>query len=66
MAVHFIPGLINEEWNFKPIAERTAWMIDSQSGGYNELYHDSSNLYIEDVQLISTGGKIYYLPPQNN
>ena len=66
MAVHFIPGLINDEWNFKPISERTARMIDSQSGGYNELYHDSSNLYIEDVQLISTGGKIYYLPPRNN
>lgn len=61
-AIHFIPGLINDEWNFRSISERTAGMIDSQVGGHNELHHDSSDLYVEDVQLISKDGKVYYLP----
>ncbi len=61
-AIHFIPGLINDEWNFRSISERTAGMIDSQVGGHNELHHDNSDLYVEDVQLISKDGKVYYLP----
>ena len=61
-AIHFIPGLINDAWNFCSISERTAGMIDSQVGGHNELHHDSSDLYVEDVQLISKDGKVYYLP----
>lgn len=61
-AIHFIPGLINDEWNFRSISERTAGMIDSQVGGHSELHHDNSDLYVEDVQLISKDGKVYYLP----
>lgn len=61
-AIHFIPGLINDEWNFRSISGRTAGMIDSQVGGHNELHHDNSDLYVEDVQLISKDGKVYYLP----
>lgn len=61
-AIHFIPGLINDEWNFRSISERTADMIDSQVGGHSEIRHDTSDLYIEDVQLFSKDGKIYYLP----
>ena len=60
--IHFIPGLINDEWNFRSISERTAGMIDSQVGGHSELHHDNSDLYVEDVQLISKDGKVYYLP----
>lgn len=62
-AIHFIPGLINDDWNFRSISERTADMIDSQAGGHSKLHHDDSDFYLEDVQLISKDGKVYYLPP---
>lgn len=62
-AIHFLPGLINDNWNFCSISERTAGMIDSQVGGHSKLYHDDSDFYLEDVQLISRDGKVYYLPP---
>lgn len=62
-AIHFLPGLVNDEWNFRSISARTASMIDSQAGGYSNLHHDNSDLYAEDVQLISKEGKVYYLPP---
>lgn len=65
-AVHFLPGLFNDDWNFRPISERTAGMIDSQAGGHGELHHDNSDLYLEDVQLISKEGKVYYLPSHKN
>lgn len=65
-AVHFLPGLFNNDWNFRPISERTAGMIDSQAGGHGELHRDNSDLYLEDVQLISKEGKVYYLPSHKN
>lgn len=65
-AVHFLPGLFNNNWNFRPISERTAGMIDSQASGHGELHHDNSDLYLEDVQLISKDGKMYYLPSHKN
>ena len=65
-AIHFIPGLINDDWNFCSISEKTACMIDSQSSGRAELHHDNSDFYLEDVQLISKGDKVYYLPPCKN
>lgn len=65
-AIHFLPGLINDDWNFRSISEKTAYMIDSQTGGHCELHHDNSDFYLEDVQLISKDGKVYYLPPHKN
>ena len=62
-AIHFIPGLINDDWNFRSISEKTADMIDFQAGGHSKLHHDDSDFYLEDVQLISKDGKVYYLPP---
>lgn len=62
-AIHFIPGLINDDWNFCAISERTADMIDSQAGGHSKPHYDDSDFYLEDVQLISKDGKVYYLPP---
>lgn len=61
-AIHFIPGLINDDWNFRSISEKTADMIDSQVDGRSRLHPDSSDLYAEEVQLISKDGKVYYLP----
>lgn len=62
-AIHFIPGLINDDRNFRSISEKTAYMIEFQARGHGELHHDNSDFYLEDVQLISKGGKVYYLPP---
>ena len=38
-------------------------MIAEQSSGHKALHNvDTSELYAEDVQLISKDGKIYYFP----
>lgn len=38
-------------------------MIRNQiSGNISEYRHDQSELYQQDVNLISKGGKVYYLP----
>lgn len=61
--VHFIPGLFNDDLNFRSIEKKTASMIAEQSSGHETLHKaDTSELYAEDVQLISKDGKIYYLP----
>lgn len=60
-AIHFLPGLFNDDLNFKGIEKNTAEMITVQTEGMS-YKHDVSNLYAEDVQLISKNGKIYYLP----
>lgn len=64
--VHFIPGLFNDALNFRSIEKKTASMIAEQSSGHETLHKASaSELYTEDVQLISKDGKIYYLPENN-
>lgn len=64
--VHFIPGLFNDDLNFRSIEKKTASMIAEQSSGHEALHKaDTSELYAEDVQLISKDGKIYYLPKSN-
>ncbi len=61
--IHFIPGLFNDDMNFRSIEKSTVKMIETQSDGrINEHQCEMSDLYAEDVQLISKGGKIYYLP----
>lgn len=64
-AIHFIPGLFDDAANFRPISKSTAQMIDSQSIGNATPYLEKSDLYVQDVQLISKNGKIYYLPNSN-
>lgn len=60
--VHFIPGLFNNDLNFRSIEKKTASMIAEQSSGHETANKaDTSELYAEDVQLISKDGKIYYL-----
>ena len=61
--IHFIPGLFNDDLKFMAIDEKTAGMITDQISGQSfEHCYDTSDLYAEDVQLISKDGKIYYLP----
>lgn len=63
--VHFLPSLFNDNLNFRTIEKSTARMIKNQSAGSTHEY-DTSDLYAEDVQLISKGGKVYYLPTENS
>lgn len=61
--IHLLPGLFNNDLNFRPMAKGTATMIATQTSGHEEaIQQDNSDLYAEDVQLISKDGKIYYLP----
>ena len=61
--IHFIPGLFNDNLNFRAIEAGTAEMIQTQSEGKQVTYeHDTSDLYSEDVQLIIKDEKIYCLP----
>lgn len=60
--IHFLPGLFDEDYNYRSIEKSTAHMIRAQASGENTLSIDKSELYSEDVQLISKDGKIYYLP----
>lgn len=61
--VHFIPGLVNNDLKFRAIDEKTVDMIAAQESAQSiEDPQDDSELYAEDVQLISKDGKIYYLP----
>ena len=61
--IHFIPGLFNDNFNFKAIEENTAEMIKTQSEERHDWReYDTTELYSEDVQLIVKGEKLYYLP----
>ena len=61
--IHLIPGLFNEDLKFREIDEKTVGMITTQVSGQSiKSAHDTSDLYAEDVQLISKDGKIYYMP----
>ncbi len=65
--IHFIPGLFNDDLNFRSIEKSIVKMIETQSDGrISEHQCEMSDLYAEDVQLISKGGKIYYLPLDNS
>ena len=62
-AIHFIPSLLNDDYKFRPINMKTANMITEQIKNREERYvADTSELYSEDVQLISKDGRLYYLP----
>lgn len=60
--IHFLPGLFDEDFNYRSIEKSTVNMIRTQASGDNTLSIDKSELYLEDVQLIAKDGKIYYLP----
>ncbi len=61
--VHFLPGLFNDDFNFRAIEKSTAKMIDAQTSGHDDLHHhDITDLYAEDVHIIAKNGKLYYLP----
>lgn len=61
--LHSIPGLVNNDFNFRAIDDNTVKKITAQMLGHGDTHQpDESNLYDKDVQLIAKGGKVYYLP----
>lgn len=62
-AIHWLPGLFNDELNFSTISENTKIMIEEQTKN-NKFTpeYKSTDLFNKDVKLISKDGKIYYLP----
>lgn len=61
-AVFFLPGLINDDWKYRGIAQSTTDLIDAQTSDGVQEHNPDLNLYQEDVTLISKDGKVYYLP----
>lgn len=58
-----ILGFFKDDFKFRAIDEKTVNMITVQASVRSfEHPQDTSDLYTEDVQLISKDGKIYYLP----
>lgn len=61
--IHYPLHFIDEKYNYRPIDENTTKMIKGQSSKFEiQSDYDTSELYNEDVQIISKGGKLYYLP----
>ncbi len=61
--IHSLPGLFNDDFNFRPINKGIAKMITAQTSGHGDIHFpDEAELYGADVQLIVKGGKVYYLP----
>lgn len=55
--------LFHDALNFRGIEKKTANMITAQKKRHENAHQmDPSELYAEDVQLISKDGKLYYLP----
>lgn len=65
--LHWLPGLFNDDLNFRSISDRTVAMIETQTSGYStERKTTTVDLFQEDVRLIAKDGKMYYLPPQTD
>ena len=65
-AIHFLPGLFKKDLNYRMIDENIVDTIKTQmSSKIPEYAYQRSNLYNEDVQIISKGGKLYYLAMDN-
>lgn len=62
-AIHWIPGLFKDDFNFRTISENTKMMIEEQSSEYNlSSKYKNDDIFNKDVKIISKDGKVYYLP----
>lgn len=62
-AVHWIPGLFKDDFNFCSISETTNTMIKEQTSNCDVVALDSKdNIFDKDVKIILRDGKVYYLP----
>lgn len=61
--IHKAPGMFNDDWNYRSIPHNITSLIQSQTTAYLPNFETpSTNLFAEDVRLISKDGKLYYLP----
>ena len=59
-----VPGLINDDLNYKDFPEATAMMIRRQRRGSARIKpDDAAELFDKEVRLIIKENKVYYLPP---
>ena len=62
-AIHWIPGLFKDDFNFSIISENTKLMIEQQSSEYDlKNKYINEDIFNKDIKLISKDGKVYYLP----
>lgn len=65
--IHKLPGLINEDFYYRPIEEKTVDLINTQVTNHEGIdKKDRVDLFNEDVRVIAKEGKIYYLPDSIN
>ncbi len=61
--VHLVPGLINDKFKYRAIEDDIAKKIETQSTGHiDEHKLNATDYYLEDIQVVSKNGKLYYLP----
>ena len=65
-AIHWLPGLFINSLNYTSVNEKLVEMVlvQNEEIDYESRVRDSE-LYDQDVQLISKNGKIYYLPSED-
>lgn len=62
--IHRFPGLFNDAQNYRSIPHNIVSLIQSQTTEYSPDFNiPFTDLFAEDVRLISKDGKLYYLPP---
>lgn len=63
--IHWIPGMINDDINFRSVSDLTIALIEEQtSEGQTDKKMIEDDVFNQDVQLIIKDGKVYYLPSQ--
>ena len=61
--IHWIPGKINDSYNYKSISEDTVNTIGYQFAGSIDLPEkEFTNLYEKNVRLIFENDNVYYIP----
>lgn len=61
-ALHFVPGLIKENMNYREVSNETILMIKEQTSKYEVNLLTTNNYFNNDVKIISKEDKLYYLP----
>lgn len=56
-----LPGIVNEEWKYQPLAEGLADKIHNQSQIEPAAIAPPKEIFEEDVEIIIRDGKYYYL-----
>ena len=61
--IHKLPGMIKEDYNFRPLSGKTADIITAQVSDYKTPRKmETIDLFQKDVRVIAKEGRLYYLP----